>query len=669
MAGLKYELDQWNEGVIAFDQGLYEDALEIFEPIADSAKIHFNIGVVLTTLGDYEGASAAFTRATNLDQFLAVAYFQNGVANVALEDYGKALSCFHDAFLYLRGNMVIDYTQLGLDFKLYSCQVLFNRALCYLELGEHDLGMTDMWRATREKQTQAHDILDQALRDKGQDCTVFTVPQGVLYRPAESKVKNAKKKDYLGNSKVIAALDAKDSFSGFQGKAAWQVQMSGPTNVAAVDEPRPMTPPVGGLQRRATERASNANMGMNGRARRGTDPERPQLEHSASFSGADNYSRRGQNGNGSNNLPGPSLLRSGSTAGAQARLSLLSRRNTDASRPARLKLGATSNLAGPSSAAPTVPLPAIPIVAPVPVPAVSAASIAAANSEADAEAASAALREFYQDGIEDLEQHIYALNIEAQEITVVDKQPSSMTYPSKPGSTTSSNDIRVSPVPTRSNSSASRKGILRKPSQNSGSNSSSPPMPSSIINGAIPPMPSQYTDYSGSSPPSRTGTPPVFSDLRRMGSNGNGKNGGATGLWRGDSVRSTTSGGSGGSGGAGGYLQPQPNGDNHHGYMNGAEGSYLDEPVYAGLRNKLRVKCHYIDTRAVLVRADTPLEELIQRIQEKFQASQPLKLKYRDEDHHMLSMVDDEDWLMAQQVHMETTGSLDRIELWCFDDE
>jgi hypothetical protein len=142
--------------------------------------------------------------------------------------------------------MVIDYTQLGLDFKLYSCQVLFNRALCYLELGEHDLGMTDMWRATREKQTKAHDMLDQALRDKGQDCTVFTVPQGVLYRPAESKVKNAKKKDYLGNSKVIAALDAKDAFSGFQGKSAWQVQMSGPTNVAAVEEPRPMTPPVAG---------------------------------------------------------------------------------------------------------------------------------------------------------------------------------------------------------------------------------------------------------------------------------------------------------------------------------------------------------------------------------------------------------------------------------------
>ena len=35
----------------------------------------------------------------------------------------------------------------------------------------------------------------------------------------------------------------------------------------------------------------------------------------------------------------------------------------------------------------------------------------------------------------------------------------------------------------------------------------------------------------------------------------------------------------------------------------------------------------------------------------------------------MLSMIDDEDWLMAQQVNMETMGNLDRMELWCFDEE
>ncbi|KAF9119630.1 hypothetical protein BG015_006273, partial [Linnemannia schmuckeri] len=346
------------------------------------------------------------------------------------------------------------------------------------------------------------------------------------------------------------------------------------------------------LQRRATERASGS-MGMNGRARRGTDPEqRPQLEHSASFNGIDNKSRRGQAANNTS-LPGLSLLRSSSTAGkgaAEARLSLLSRRNTDAQRPARLNLGSSSNLnhGSPASAAPSIPLPSLPL-APIPtddIIAVNAAADADARADANAEAAAAALREFYQDDMEDdLDQHVYALSIEAQEITVVDKP--SVISSSKALSNTSSTDIRVSPIPTRSNSSASRTGsILRKTSQNSGysSSASSPPMPSSIL-------PHQHTqtynsDYADNSPPSRTGTPPVFSDLRRMGSNG--KNG-ATGLWRGDSVRSTTSGGSGGSGGGAGasYFQQQPNhGDHYLGFMNGAEGTYLDEPVYAGLRNK-----------------------------------------------------------------------------------
>ncbi|KAF9107098.1 NAD-dependent protein deacetylase sirtuin-2 [Mortierella sp. AM989] len=573
-----YELDQWNEGVIAFDQGLYEDALEIFEPIADSAKINFNIGV-----------SAAYEQATKLDQYLAIAYFQNGVANVALEDYARALECFHDAFLYLRGNMVIDYTQLNLDFKLYSCQVLYNRALCYIEVGQMDLAMTDLWRASREKQTSDHDMLDQALRDKGRNCTVFTVPQGVLYRPPESKVKNSKKKDYLGNSKVIAAIDASDSFAGFNGKSAWQVQMSGPTNVAAVEEPRPMTAPIG-LQRRATDRVG-PGLGGNGRARRGTDPERPQLEHSASYNGMDSPSRRAQG-------PGPSSL---GPAGSEPRMSLLSRRNTDAQRPSPLNLNGNSNYAGPTSAAPSstetnsAPIPPVP-------------------------------RSKYQDELDDLEKHVYALSIEAQEITVGDRFIGTITQASS-----SSTDLRVSPIPTRTNSSNStRPGVLRN-----GSN------------------------Y-GTSPPSRVGTPPAFSDLRRVGSNSK------LGLQREDSVRSSSSGGSGGSMGNGIYQQPN---GNYSGYMYGNEGTYLDEPAYAGLRDKLRVKCHYIDTRAVLVRVDTPIQELIQKIQDKFQSERPLKLKYRDEDSHMLSMIDDEDWLMAQQVHMETTGNLDRMELWCFDEE
>ncbi|KAF9281420.1 hypothetical protein BKA57DRAFT_458020 [Linnemannia elongata] len=582
MASLKHELDQWNEGVIAFDQGQYEDALEYFEPIADSAKIHFNIGVVLATLGDFEGAGAAYEQATKLDQYLAIAYFQNGVANVALENYAKALTCFHDAYLYLRGNMVIDYTQLGLDFKLYSCQVLFNRALCYIELGEMDLGMTDLWRATREKQTKAHDMLDQALRDKGQDCTVFTVPQGVLYRPAESKVKNSKKKDYLGNSKVIAAVDASDQFAGFKGKSAWQVQMSGPTNVASsTEESRPMTPP-NGLQRRATERVVPG--GVTGRARRDTDPERPHmLEHAASFNGTDAMTRRG---------PGPSAL---GPAGSEPRPQMLTRRNTEAQRPSPLDIDnsaypPTSRSNGPNSAAPGGP--------------------------------GAGGRNRYQDDMDDVDQYINALSLDSQQ---------------------SPSDLRVSPIPTRSNTGNVRPGMHRNQSPNG------PSPPPSV--------------YDGNSPPNGRSVGPVVADLRRMGSN-------TRGLKREDSVRSNASGGMY----QGSQMNSSPlaysNSVSSNGTPRSEEGSsYLDEPVYAGLRDKLRVKCHYIDTRAVLVRVDTSLQELLQKVQEKFQADRPLKLKYKDEDHHMLSMIDDEDWLMAQQVQMETQGTLDRMELWCFDDD
>ncbi|KAI1320198.1 hypothetical protein EDD11_001803 [Mortierella claussenii] len=641
MAGLKHELDQWNEGVIAFDQGLYEDALEIFEPIADSAKIHFNIGVVLATVGDFEGASMAYEQATKLDQYLAIAYFQNGVANVALENYAKALTCFHDAYLYLRGNMVIDYTQLGLEFKLYSCQVLFNRALCYIELGEMDLGMTDLWRATREKQTKAHDILDQALRDKGRDCTVFTVPQGVLYRPAESKVKNSKKKDYLGNSKVIAAVDATDQFAGFKGMSAWQVQMSGPTNVAAIDEPRPMTPPSG-LQRRATERNITGAGGAG--ARRGApDAERPMLEHSASFNGMDASSRPGGGGGGRLG-PGPSALGPGGAGAAGSepspRPSLLTRRNTEIQRPAPLNTEGNGHSpngrgAGPASAAPGIG---------------SRKASAGAGSVGSAGSGTTG-RSRFQHELDEIEQHVYALSLESERTNNYQR------------------NMVVSPIPSRSNSGNNVRptnSVLRKPSQ-----SSKPTSPSSMTNGnhPVPPVPyNQYGSTSPTQPPHQTmgsgrsspANSPALAELRRMGSNGRG-------LSRDNSVRSTSSGG-------GFRSLPLAVNASPLGYSSSVsgrsdEGSYMEESAYAGLRDKLRVKCHYIDTRAVLVRTDTTLQELIQRVQEKFQSDRPLKLKYKDEDQHMLSMTDDEDWLMAKQAQMGLAGSLDRMELWCFDDE
>ena len=85
-----------------------------------------------------------------------------------LEDFEEALANFNDSLLYLRGNTYIDYDQLGLKFKLYSCEVLFNRGLCYIYLQQKDAGMLDFSYAVKEKIVEDHDVIDEAIKDEAE---------------------------------------------------------------------------------------------------------------------------------------------------------------------------------------------------------------------------------------------------------------------------------------------------------------------------------------------------------------------------------------------------------------------------------------------------------------------------------------------------------------------
>jgi tetratricopeptide (TPR) repeat protein len=103
-----------------------------------------------------------------LDQYLAVAYFQQGVSNFLMGDFEEALANFNDTLLYLRGNGNIDYEQLGLKFKLYACETLFNRGLCYIYLQQMDAGMQDLQFAANEKANPDHDVIDEAIREQAE---------------------------------------------------------------------------------------------------------------------------------------------------------------------------------------------------------------------------------------------------------------------------------------------------------------------------------------------------------------------------------------------------------------------------------------------------------------------------------------------------------------------
>ncbi|KAF8178509.1 NADPH oxidase regulator NoxR [Mycena galopus ATCC 62051] len=214
---LKAELETWAAALQAYDADDFVQALDIFSGIADSSKIVTNVGIIYATLGEHEEAVERFTEATRLDPHLAVAYFQCGVSNFLLERYELAYKDFEVALLHLRGNQSIKYEQLGLDFILYSAEVLFNRGLSLIYMGRMAEGLSDMEEANRVKATDEHNVINDALADRGEGFTVFSIPIGVLYRPAEKKIGNVKAKDYLGKARLIAASDARDTTVGFSG--------------------------------------------------------------------------------------------------------------------------------------------------------------------------------------------------------------------------------------------------------------------------------------------------------------------------------------------------------------------------------------------------------------------------------------------------------------------
>ncbi|KAJ6169378.1 hypothetical protein N7497_002221 [Penicillium chrysogenum] len=208
---LKQEIETWVQALDAYDNQEFEESLRCFDQIADTSKILFNCGVIYATLGEHHKAVECYQRAVGLDRYLAIAYFQQGVSNFLLGDFEEALANFNDTLLYLRGNTSIDYEQLGLLFRLFSCEVLFNRGLCYIYLRQMNPGIQDLEYAAKEKVTPDHDVIDDAIRENADGYTVFSIPVGVLYRPNAAKVKNLKTKDYLGKARLVAASDRNQS--------------------------------------------------------------------------------------------------------------------------------------------------------------------------------------------------------------------------------------------------------------------------------------------------------------------------------------------------------------------------------------------------------------------------------------------------------------------------
>ncbi|XP_008112920.2 neutrophil cytosol factor 2 [Anolis carolinensis] len=225
----------WSEGVSAADHKDWPAALSAFTSVPNpSSKICFNIGCTHLVMGNLDEAQQAFIRSTNNDRHLAVAYFQRGTVAYQMENYESCINDLKEALAQLRGNNLIDYKILGLQFKLLACEVLYNIALAYAKLDDWKKAEEHMTKAEKLKTGPRHSKIDKAMASilKQRFFEPIVIPEGKLFRPNEKHVAQLEKKDYLGKATVVASIIDKDEFAGF---APLQPQASDPP-------PRPKTP-------------------------------------------------------------------------------------------------------------------------------------------------------------------------------------------------------------------------------------------------------------------------------------------------------------------------------------------------------------------------------------------------------------------------------------------
>jgi hypothetical protein len=71
--------------------------------------------------------------------------------------------------------LIRNYEQLGLNFRLFSAEVLFNKGLSLVYMKRLQEGLADMEEGRREKATPEHDVIDDAIRERAEGYTVFSI--------------------------------------------------------------------------------------------------------------------------------------------------------------------------------------------------------------------------------------------------------------------------------------------------------------------------------------------------------------------------------------------------------------------------------------------------------------------------------------------------------------
>ncbi|XP_038868921.1 neutrophil cytosol factor 2-like [Salvelinus namaycush] len=190
----------WDEAVKAVDARDWQGALSKLNQITEpTSRTLFLTASAHLALGQLEPAIQALDQTIAKDERLAVGFFQRSGTLIMASRLEEALNDCISAQKHMRGNVVIDYRQLGLRYKLYSWQVLYNAAAVHSRLNQLDKARDILLSASQEKGGGGRG-LEVALHSisKGEVLPVLLVPEGEVFRPRKQDVEQLGQRDFLG---------------------------------------------------------------------------------------------------------------------------------------------------------------------------------------------------------------------------------------------------------------------------------------------------------------------------------------------------------------------------------------------------------------------------------------------------------------------------------------